>query len=274
MPKPHPSKEDQNEWMARCVPVVLKDGTAKDQKQAVAICLSMWKETIESKAEDNSERETRISSIDLAIESRASGQRKIVGHAAVFDSPTLIGGMFREQVAKGAFIRAIREDDVRALIDHDPSLILGRKKAGTLRLQEDTIGLRVEIDPPDTQAGRDIMISLERGDITGMSFGFMTRKQEWDESSNPPLRTLRDVELLDVSVVTYPAYPETDVALRSLEAERRAKNDLAAKERQERRRLRQKMAELTMKTSPQKSVASGRRPLGAESSNPSQGKGS
>ena len=147
--------------------------------------------------------------------------RRIVGYPALFDDPAEIGGRFREQVAKGAFKRTIEESDIRALVDHDPSRILGRARAGTLRLSEDGRGLHIEIDPPDTQAGRDIKVSLERGDVSGMSFGFQARQQAWeDEASAMPLRTLLEVELFDVSIVTFPAYANTEVALRSLEAAR------------------------------------------------------
>lgn len=143
----------------------------------------------------------------------------IRGHAAVFNklSEEMYG--FREQIAPGAFTRAIKEDDVRALFNHDSNLILGRNGAGTLRLSEDKTGLAIEIDPPDTQAGRDLLISLERGDVTQMSFGFRTLVQEWDESDgNNVIRTLKEVRLFDVSPVVFPAYPQTDVAVREFRA--------------------------------------------------------
>jgi hypothetical protein len=145
--------------------------------------------------------------------------RTIAGYAAVFNSETDIGGMFREQIAPGAFKPSLSAD-VRALFDHDTAHVLGRTKAGTLRLREDDHGLAVEIDLPDTQTGRDLRESMARGDIDGMSFGFRVTKQEWDESGETPLRTIREVELFEVSVVTFPAYADTEVALRSLDAER------------------------------------------------------
>lgn len=161
------------------------------------------------------QRETRALGL---IETRADGEtRKIVGYAAVFNSPTDIGGYFREQIAPGAFTAAIGRDDVRALINHDENFVLGRTTAGTLTLAEDEKGLRVEIVPPDTQAARDLMVSMERGDISQMSFGFIARKQQWDETGTTPLRTIQEADLFDVSVVTYPAYPDTSVAVRSLE---------------------------------------------------------
>ena len=144
--------------------------------------------------------------------------RTIVGYASVFNTPTDIGGMFREQIAPGAFADAIGRDDVRALIDHDPSKVLGRNTAGTLRMSEDKKGLRVEIDMPDTQQARDLQVSMARGDIDQMSFGFQALRQEWDRTDDVPLRTIQEATLFDVSVVTFPAYPEAKAGLRSLQA--------------------------------------------------------
>jgi len=143
--------------------------------------------------------------------------RKLVGYAALFNTPADIAGMFREQIVPGAFSEAIGRDDVRALVNHDANMVLGRNKANTLRMSEDERGLRVEIDMPDTQMARDLGVSMERGDINQMSFGFIARQQEWNDDEDPPLRTIRAAELFDVSVVTYPAYEETEVGLRSLQ---------------------------------------------------------
>lgn len=151
------------------------------------------------------------------IEVRAAdASRTISGYAAVFNSETDIGGYFREKIAPGAFSKAVSAD-VRALFDHDSAHVLGRTKAGTLRLREDDHGLAVEIDLPDTSVARDLAASMERGDIDGMSFGFRVTKQQWDEAQDPPLRTIQEVELHEVSVVTFPAYPDTEIALRSLD---------------------------------------------------------
>lgn len=163
-------------------------------------------------------RERRIFTIrELRV--AKDGKRTISGHAAVFDKDSEVLWNFVERVAPGAFTTTIKEDDVRALFNHDPNLILGRNTAGTLRLSEDETGLAVEIDPPDTQVARDLLVSLERGDVSQMSFGFVTRKDEWTYSDNggPDKRTLLDVQLFDVSPVTFPAYPDTDVSVRSLE---------------------------------------------------------
>jgi HK97 family phage prohead protease len=142
---------------------------------------------------------------------------KIVGYAARFNSLSHDLGGFRERIQPGAFSRALQEgQDVRALVDHDPGRIIGRSSSGTLRMLEDSDGLRVEIDPADTTAGRDIMESISRGDVTGMSFGFTVRDDEWNIEDGANIRTLRDMDLFDVSVVTFPAYEQTEVALRSL----------------------------------------------------------
>lgn len=140
----------------------------------------------------------------------------ITGHAAVFDTPTDIGGFFSEVIAKGAFASAIGRDDVRALWNHDENYVLGRTPK-TLRLSEDDKGLAVEIDAPQTQLIKDMVLEpMKRGDVTQMSFAFIVTKEQWDESDpKNPLRTIQEVKLFDVSPVTYPAYPTTDCSVRS-----------------------------------------------------------
>lgn len=186
-----------------------------------------------------SDREVRLLT-GLSIEERDAGdgaKPRIVGYAAVFDTPTDIGGYFREQIRRGAFGDALKHSDVHALFNHDESVVLGRMKAGTLRLAEDARGLKVEIDPPDTQDARDLMAKMKRGDIDQMSFAFTLRggKQEWDESGDLPLRTIVQVgELYDVSVVTRGAYPTTEAGVRSLDEarkEQKRKNFTAAAHR-------------------------------------------
>jgi uncharacterized protein len=146
--------------------------------------------------------------------SSVSAGNRIIGHAAVFNSPAQICPSFREQVAPGAFADSIRNDDVRALFNHDANFVLGRNTAGTLRMREDGIGLAIEVDPPDAQWVQDLMASIGRGDITQMSFGFCAIEESWSElPSGMALRTLRKVQLFDVSPVTYPAYDDTDVSL-------------------------------------------------------------
>lgn len=163
------------------------------------------------------EIERRAFAVDRMIVNRADEKRpEIVGHAAVFNREADIGGWFIESVAPGAFRRAIAQDDVRSLFNHNPDFVLGRNRAGTLKLSEDDTGLMTVTQPPDTTIARDLLVSIERGDISGMSFGFRVLKQEWDESGDILKRKILEVELFDVSPVTFPAYPQTDVALRSL----------------------------------------------------------
>jgi len=148
-------------------------------------------------------------------------KRYIEGHAAVFDSwSEMLGGIFpfKEKVRKGAFSQTIEKDDIRALFNHDPNYVLGRNKAGTLELKEDETGLYVRIIPPDTQAARDLITSIERGDINQMSFGFTVEEEKWDTVEGIDVRELRKVKLFDVSPVTFPAYPSTDVGVRAMES--------------------------------------------------------
>lgn len=156
------------------------------------------------------------------VEFRAEdGSLMAYGYAAKFRTLSQNLGGFVETIEPGAFAKTIQEADVRALFNHDPNYLLGRNRSGTLRLEEDETGLHYEVDLPDTQAGRDVAHLLERGDISGSSFGFRTITDEWGETdSGFPLRTLRSVALLDVSPVVYPAYVDTESAIRSLAAQR------------------------------------------------------
>ncbi|MEW9808591.1 HK97 family phage prohead protease [Mesorhizobium marinum] len=159
----------------------------------------------------------------LPVEHRAGddGKVTIVGYAATFGDTADIGGYFREVIARGAFTNTLRTADVRAYFDHDRGRVLGRTSSGTLRLGEDEKGLHVEIDLPDTSDGRDVKTLIERGDISGMSFGFSVLRQEWDETVEPPTRTILEVVLREVSVVSEPAYEGTSIALRSLDEMRK-----------------------------------------------------
>jgi HK97 family phage prohead protease len=142
-------------------------------------------------------------------------QPKIIGHAAMFDQLSEPLFDFREKIAAGAFAKSIKKDDIRALFNHDANYPLGRNKAGTLKLKEDDQGLAIEIDPPQTQWARDLQESIRRGDISQMSFGFTVIKDSWEHNKGKEsIRTLQEVKLFDVSPVTFPAYPQTSVAVR------------------------------------------------------------
>ena len=155
---------------------------------------------------------------ELRVARADDGPTRIEGYAAKFDtlSEELFG--FREKIAPGAFAESLaRPDDVRALINHDPNLILGRNTAGTLDLSEDDKGLKFGLDLPDTSAARDLAESIDRGDISQCSFGFVTREESWEftDDGEPDIRTLMAVDLFDISTATFPAYTDTAVALRS-----------------------------------------------------------
>ena len=176
-------------------------------------------------AEDREVRQ--FDTIELRVEKREDEAPKIVGHAAVFNSPASIGSVawgWRETVAPGAFADTIEVDDVRALFNHDPNYVLGRNVAGTLELSEDDKGLLYTIIPPETQAARDLMASIERGDITGSSFGFSVLEDKWkfsEDENEWDERELVKLKLYDVSPVTFPAYEDTDVYKRGLEVAKR-----------------------------------------------------
>lgn len=155
---------------------------------------------------------------------------RLVGHAAVFNqwstiAEPLFGGLWEESVAPGAFKKTIREADIRALWNHDPNIVLGRNKAKTLELAEDETGLAVTITPPDNEWGRPVMDAVRRGDVSGMSIAFQVVKETWtkpDPKAEPGKlrqRTVKEARLFDVSPVTFPAFPQTDVGLRSEETE-------------------------------------------------------
>jgi len=159
--------------------------------------------------------EVRTIETEIKVEQRDDKKPVISGYAIVFNKLSEDLGGFREQVAPGACTRAIKEDDIRAAFNHDPNFILGRNKSGTLQLAEDNKGIRFTIDPlPDTQWCRDLQVSIDRGDINQCSFKFSTIKDAWDNSTKNVVRTLQDIRLFDVSIVTYPAYPQTSVKVR------------------------------------------------------------
>jgi hypothetical protein len=140
---------------------------------------------------------------------------KISGYAAVFDELSENLGGFYERIQRGAFASTLETADVRALWNHDSNYPLGRNRAGTLALSEDETGLAFEIDPPDTSYAKDLLVSMRRGDVDQMSFGFITVRDKWEKNGGQVIRTLLEVELFDVSPVTYPAYPTTSATVRS-----------------------------------------------------------
>lgn len=158
-----------------------------------------------------------------SLEIRAADGRApiISGYAAVFDSPTQIASgysAYNEVISPGAFRKTIKEADVRALYNHNEMYVLGRSKSQTLTLSEDSKGLKFEVTAPDTTWARDLVESMRRGDVSQSSFAFQPIRQSWTKASSSSeldTRTLQEVRLYDVSVVTYPAYEDTVAQVRS-----------------------------------------------------------
>jgi HK97 family phage prohead protease len=154
--------------------------------------------------------------------------RKLIGYAATFGTPAKIANRFTETIRAGAFRSTLdKREDVLALVDHDAGKLLGRTRAGTLRLAEDAKGLSFEVDLPATTLGNDVLALAERGDLGGMSFGFEVLDDVWP---NPSTRELRSVHLVEVSVIhAIPAYPATSVAARGVRFPRSAFSEQAAR---------------------------------------------
>jgi hypothetical protein len=152
----------------------------------------------------------------------AEGLGTIEMYAVKYNSQSVNLGDFFEIVLPGAFTEALTKSDVRALVNHDANLILARTASGTLQLADDDTGLKATFDLPDTTYSRDLKVSLQRGDISQCSFAFTVEKSEWKwiepQDGNPGFwfrKIVKVNEIYDVSIVTYPAYPETEAALRS-----------------------------------------------------------
>jgi HK97 family phage prohead protease len=195
-----------------------------------------------------SELERRSLAEPLTLEVREDNGTKrtvMAGYAAVFNqlSVPLGGGRseFVEKIQPGAFRDYLSAGgDVVALWDHDVSTVLGRRSAGTLRLAEDHHGLRVEVDLPDTQAGRDAAELVRRRDVQGMSFGFRNAKDAWTTEGGKKTRTIISAEVFDVSPTAFPAYRGTDVqvALRRLASDEERSSRAADEAERRRRHLR------------------------------------
>lgn len=165
--------------------------------------------------------ERLVSTLDIELRS-VDGRPDapvIAGYAAVFNELSVDLRGFRERILPGAFTRSL-SNDVVALFNHDPNYVLGRSSAKTLRMMEDRRGLAIEIDPPETSFARDMIVGMKRGEIRQMSFGFRVAKNgdTWDNIDGKVVRTLTDVDLFDVSVVTNPAYPQTTAEVRAIAA--------------------------------------------------------
>ena len=160
-------------------------------------------------------RELRQFRVDFRA---AAGKRTVSGYAAVFDQPSEDFGGWREVIAPGAFDGVLASSDCRCLVNHDRNQVLGRTASKTLALSVDERGLKFECSMPDTQYARDLAACMERGDIDQCSFAFSVAMggSKWEEQDKTTIRTITKISrLYDVSVVTYPAYPQTSADIRS-----------------------------------------------------------
>lgn len=158
--------------------------------------------------------------MELRAATADDGKPRLTGYAAVFNRDSIDMGNWTERVAPGAFAKSISEGDVRALWNHNTDIVLGRTRSGTLSLSEDEHGLRMTLDPPDTQYVRDLVIApIARGDVDQVSFGFRAVKEryEYDAERDWVTRTLLEVRLYEVSPVAMAAYPDTIISARALE---------------------------------------------------------
>lgn len=154
----------------------------------------------------------------IEIREDDNGNRTLIGYAVKWEKKSLVMGYyrkFREQFKNGAFTETLRNDDQRFLWSHDTSKVLGRTKNNTLRLSEDAVGLRFELDLPNTTLGNDTYVSIKRGDVDGVSFGFSMISEEIQEPDDDlMLRTVTKAKLLEISAVAFPAYPDSEVSAR------------------------------------------------------------
>ncbi|MFB7219345.1 HK97 family phage prohead protease [Streptomyces sp. NPDC056227] len=189
----------------------------------------------------------RLPLADAGVQVRADGTEgaaRFSGYASVFNSRTAIGNPLRwgfyEEIAPGAFSKTLTEGDARMLIDHDSYYVVSRSSAGTLTLSEDERGLAVD-SALDTELSyvRDLQANLRNGNVSGMSFGFYVIKDEWNqeqveiEGADPvevDVRVIREVRLIEVSAVTFPAYPDTEAELNAVAGALSNRGDLAAVE--------------------------------------------
>lgn len=240
-------KEEDGKWF-----VWSEDGTKKiagpyDTKEEADKRLGQI-EYFKHQGGRSAERTAEVRHVGLAVAElradTADGKRLIIGTAVPYNTLSIDLGGFREQFAPGAFTEALKEADVRALVDHNPSLIVGRTKAGTLKLRDTPEALTVEIDVAPCDYGDALLVSVQRRDKDGMSFRFYCLEDSWEiQKDGTSIRTVAKADIDDVSVVTYPAYLDTTAAVRSLDHFRRGQARRGKALHRELRRLRLAEAE-------------------------------
>lgn len=175
-----------------------------------------------------SNKETRYFNTNIEVRSENGEQKSVIGYGAVFGKLSENLGGFRELIDPNAF-DDVMGDDVRFLFNHDANHIFGRTLAGTLKLSVDSEGLFYEVNMPETNSANELLVAMERGDVTQSSFAFSVKEDKWETKEGEDIRTITKVgRLYDVSAVTYPAYPDASVGLRSLEDHKKQMESLEA----------------------------------------------
>ena len=172
-------------------------------------------------------QEERIFTVELEARADASDDKplRIVGHPVVYNRWSEDLGGFVERILPGAGAKTISEADIRVLLNHDPNYLLGRNTAGTASFTESSVGIRMETFPADTPTIRDLVIvPMQRRELTQMSFSFRTVRDAWREPDDPANkhrsdglweRDVAEFQMFDASIVTFPAYRQTDAAVRA-----------------------------------------------------------
>ena len=185
-----------------------------------SLCLEIRSGTEGGHSREYSNNEIRSIDIDIQKSTDTEGEPlKLRGYAIVYNSLSepLYGDLFRERIKRGAFTKSLLENDQVCLWGHDTRYVLGRKSAGTLILREDDKGLYFEVSLPNTTWARDLKESVDRGDIKQMSFGFKVVRDNWIDNKETlkeygmPIREVEEITLHEISLVTFPAYTETNV---------------------------------------------------------------
>lgn len=171
---------------------------------------------------------------NLTLDAPTLSSRTISGYALVYNTLSEDLGGFREQFSPEAFAKQFQgKTNIRALKNHDDTLVLGTESAGTVRIRNDSKGIAYEIDIPETTYGNDLLVSIERGDITGMSFTFLMRNDGFSvaKAGDQIIRTVKEARLLEISPVTFPAYSSSFINQEEVSAMRKLAEESELKER-------------------------------------------
>lgn len=175
---------------------------------------------------------------DLKVRAETDNEKYIEGYFAVFEQETELWDGCYEKIARGAFDNSLKNNDIRCLFNHDSGFVLGRTASGTLELRTDVMGLwgRVKINPSDTSA-MDVYARVERGDISGCSFGFNPVSEEYEDRGDNYLWTVLEADTHEVSICTFPAYEQTEIQARQKDFEQSKKRSIEQKKSDLKKRL-------------------------------------